>query len=635
MSSRKVHPTPSASNLSSMLLQLSTTFFLLSTIFVHSSICGISDSFYIVTSPDNHCRRELTAEEPCLTLQQYAYSPSLGSNTSVALTVESGTHLLQGAGIKFDSEPDFGVPTTYFNMTGESAEVVYDAFGVHFYSPIMSIRNARYVSIRGVTFVSRNKGFVRIEHVEHLFLERCRFQGVRLYINNVIFDNWAVISMSSFSDYSHQGYGYNSDLDHGAISISNSMVYIIKSNFSANKGAVHYHDNIDSGEPRVLVIYQCIFSNNTSKYGGSAVHVDGLASLSVQESVFLFNSASGSGGAIQYIGKSNSAEIKIIASTFVYNDANFCGAFSVEKYSKYVVINDSTFYYNRAVNIDGEGGAVCIRNASVSINNSTFVANTVSGDAGALQAEQSNISISRSIFSNNTAVRDGGALFTSAHLTNYTITSSTFTHNKAGDDGGAVFVGRKSSNIKIETSTLVDNHASDRGGAIAIFGSTLDITQSNVYDNVAHMGKAISACNSFVNTYISGKRDPDFPTCTVYDDDIAPSNAPPFQDGIYSNVIWLNNTVKEILAAYLITDSKPHNPTTTSIKNAPNRASILSYTSLAISASLLIVLLVYLTFSKSTHRKCKIRSKKHGYHLLSTFQDQPESDDEELLDPNK
>ena len=172
-----------------------------------------------MTSPDNHCRIEFTADEPCLTLQQYAYSPSLGSNASVSLTVESGTHLLRGIGVKFDSESEFNVPTSDFNMTGESARVVYDAFGVHYYSPIMSIRNARYVAIRGVTFVSNNKGFVKIEHVQHLFLEHCSFQGVRLYISNVMSDNWAEISMSCFSDYSHQGYRYISDRDYGAISI--------------------------------------------------------------------------------------------------------------------------------------------------------------------------------------------------------------------------------------------------------------------------------------------------------------------------------------------------------------------------------------------------------------------------------
>ena len=623
-----------------MLIHISTALLVLSTICVHS-VSGTSNNFYIVSSPDNHCRREFTADEPCLTLQQYAYSPSLGSNASVSLTVESGTHLLQGVGVKFDSESDFDVPTTDFNMTGESARVVYDAFGTHYYSPIMSIRNARYVAIRGVAFVSNNKGFVKIEHVQHLFIKHCSFQGVRLYISNVIFDNWAEISMSSFSDYSHQSYGYISDRDYGAISISNSMVYMIQSNFSANRGAVHYHDN-GKGDPGVLVVYRCIFTNNTSKYGGSAVHVDGLASLAVQDSIFLFNTASGSGGAIHYIGESSSAKFEIIASTFVYNYANFCGAINVEGYTKYAKINNSTFYYNRAVNIGGDGGAVCVRNASVSINNSTFVANTAIGDAGALQAEQSNVTISSSIFSNNSAQRDGGALFTSAHLSNYTITGSIFTHNKAGDDGGAVFIGRKGSHLKIEKSTLVDNHAGDRGGAMALFGSTLDIKESNIYNNLAHLGKALSACNSFVGTFLPGKRDPDFPTCTVHDGNLAPSNAPAFQDGSYSNVTWLNNTVSSILTAYLITSNKPDNPpsNTTISSNAPDnqqlhQTGIISYASLAISACLLIILLLYIMFSKSSCRKCKIRRKKRGYHLLSSFQDQPESDDEELLDPSK
>ena len=173
--------------------------------------------------------------------------------------MESGTHILQGVGIKFDSESDVGVSTTDFNMTGEGTRVVYDTFRGHYYSPIMSIRNARYVTIRGVTFVSNNKGFVEIENVQHVFFELCAFQGVRLYLND-IFDNDyyygdVVISKCSFSGYFHQSYGYNSDHDYGAISVSYSIVYIIQSNFSANKGAVHYHDSGNS-DPGLLVIEQ-------------------------------------------------------------------------------------------------------------------------------------------------------------------------------------------------------------------------------------------------------------------------------------------------------------------------------------------------------------------------------------------
>ena len=433
-------------------------------------------------------------------------------------------------------------------------------------------------------------------------------------------------------------------VNHGAISISNSLAYIILSNFSANRGGVRYHDHkIDNAksDPGALVICQCIFSNNTSTYGGSAVHIDGSASLAVQESVFLFNTASGSGGAIHFRGESDSAVLEIIASKIVYNHANFCGAVSVEKYSKRVKISNTTFYYNRAVNTGGDGGAVCVRNASVSIDNSSFVANTAIGDAGALQVEASNVTISNSIFSNNSAQRDGGALFTLAHPSNYTITDSVLTHNKAGDDGGAVFVGRKDSHLKIERSSFVDNLASDRGGAIALFGSTLNIKQSNIFNNLAHFGKSLSACNSFITAFIPGQGDPSFPTCTIYDDNLAPSSAPAFRDGSYSNVIWLNNTVNNILTTYLITsDNQPPNTTVanTHVDNQKLRQlSIISYASLAISASLLIILLLYATLSKATRCKCKIRRKKRGYHLLSSFQDQPdqESDDEELLDPSK
>ena len=640
-----------------MVVHISTTFLLvLSTICVEfHSIAGVSNSFYIVTSPDNHCRRELTGDEPCLTLQQYAYDPSLDPNVSVSLTVESGTHLLHGARVVFSSEYDSGIPTADFSVTGERAKVIYDAFGVHYYSPIMSIRIARHVAIHGVSFVSNNKGFVKFEHIQEVVLEHCSFQGVRLCLNDV---KKAIISNCGFTRYSHQSYTYRSNRDHGAIFISNSMVSIAQSNFSTNRGAVHYH-NIGNNDQTLLEIVSCIFSNNTSDYGGSAILIDGPANVLIQKSVFLSNSAAGSGGAIHYTGTdlgdgNSAANLEIVATIFVYNYANFCGALSVEKYRKCVNISDSTFYYNRAVNFGGDGGAVCTRNASVTIYNSTFVANAASGDAGALQAEGSNVTISSSIFSNNSAQRDGGALFTSAHPSNYTIMNSVLTHNKAGDDGGAVFMGRKGSHLKVERSSLVGNLASDRGGAMAIFGSKLDIKQSNVQSNLARYGKSLSACNSFVGTFIPGKGDPYFPTCTIYDDNLAPSSAPPFHDGSYSNVAWLNNTVNKIITVHMIaSDDQPPPITTSFVENtAPiftgdarnnqglelRQTSIISYASLAVSGSsvLIIALLICIALAKATCCKCKIKRKKRGYRLLPSFQDhQTDSDDEELLDPSK
>ena len=125
----------------------------------------------------------------------------------------------------------------------------------------------------------------------------------------------------------------------------------------------------------IAILGSWSLSNNTSKYGGSAVHMDDLASVFVNDSVFLFNSASGSGGAIHFSGKIiwlNFTSRHCQACTFIYNYANFCGAISIEKYSKYVEINDSTFYYNRAVNIDGDGGAICVRNTSILISNSHY-----------------------------------------------------------------------------------------------------------------------------------------------------------------------------------------------------------------------------------------------------------------------
>ena len=56
-----------------------------------------SESIYLVTSPDDHCPWEFTADKSCLTLEQYTLNPILGSNTSLRLV--SGSHLLNGHGL--------------------------------------------------------------------------------------------------------------------------------------------------------------------------------------------------------------------------------------------------------------------------------------------------------------------------------------------------------------------------------------------------------------------------------------------------------------------------------------------------------------------------------------------------------
>ena len=613
-----------------------------------------SESVYIITSQENHCSWEFTPEEACLTLQQYVYDPSLTSN--VSLRMEAGYHTLQGTGMYFnfdkvpeDSDRDEGNTLT---ITAESASIIYSnalslysASTVNYYSLILTVRNAGYVSLSGVTFMSSNVGYVKIENVYDLIIEYCTFNGVQLYLYTV---NNAEISKTSFFNYSHENDIYNFDHEFGALFISQSTVKIDKSNFTSNQHAITYYDrghDVDGSitfpsQSYSLQITDSTFTNNTSEYGGSAINIVGSPSLSIQHSVFIFNTASGSGGAVHFDRCNETTFSSITSSTFIYNSASFCGTFSIYNFYGSVEISDSNFYYNSAVHEgDGVGGVGCIRNASISIYNSKFIANEAIGDAGALHLDESTVTISNAYFSNNTARRDGGALFTYTHLSDYFISGSTFMHNVAGDDGGAVFVGRKGSQLRTKNSVFISNNATDRGGAICVIGSTLNIAQTNIYGNSANTGKQISACNSFVLAFIPGRKDPNFPYCSLYDTDIVSTHYSPPVTFIYGNVTWLNHTVDGIVKTYAVIGNKTSRNTTnssgmnklTSGDHLLHQTSIIAYTALAVAATLTILLLVYICASKVLVR-CKIKPKKSGrYYRLSAQAEEDDDDDEELL----
>ena len=125
---------------------------------------------------------------------------------------------------------------------------------------------------------------------------------------------------------------------------------------------------------------------------------------------------------------------------------------------------------------------------------------------------------------------------------NYTISSSLFIDNQAGDDGGALFIGHSGSNVIVKESNILQNHAqpADRGGAIVVFGSSMTIYYgTNVYDNTANLGKAISSYSSEISLPIeaSQQADPNFLLYTAYNIDICFST-PTFQElHSYQNAI--------------------------------------------------------------------------------------------------
>ena len=279
-------------------------------------------------------------------------------------------------------------------------------------------------------------------------------------------------------------------------------------NNTASQGAIYMRSRYQHIVSRVI-IDRCTVINNLAYGTGGALYLDLSinnnprypSNCTINQSVFINNRATVSGGAINSIGN-----LSIVNSTFGYNSAPQCSVLNVRSSSVQFSISlvSNTFLLNKAVNSTNAtnshfeiGGVACFRDATVSISNGTFSHNMAAGDGGVINAEGSDISINSSIFHNNTAGIDGGVLYTRLFPTNFTITGSSFTHNRAGDDGGVMYSGGSDGNsISISSSTFNHNSASDRGGAIIAFRGTFGIAATNLVNNRATRGNDMAICGA-------------------------------------------------------------------------------------------------------------------------------------------
>ena len=404
-------------------------------------------------------------------------------------------------------------------MTAKGAQIVFYvprdvvhpyflAFIFSSYHRLYRISNVLTTHIHGIHFscATGTVCVIEVMYVQELIIEDCTFQGIEFDLYQI---TNAVILQSCFYDTSK-------------VSIHSSSVKITGSTFRNNTQAVYY-DSYNN----VLIISESTFINNTSAFSeGAAVYVSDGRSVMINSSIFVNNIAATGGGALYLDGNFN---ITIIKSSFIDNFANYssCGAISVLENSIGAQLIDSVFYYNRT---NADGGAVCIRSADVNISKCTFVQNNAIGNGGAILLYKSTVQIISTLLKNNRAGQDGGALANLAHPSNYTIVQSNFIDNHAEDDGGAVFIRCAGSHSRIEQTIFRNNDAADRGGAITLYGSTMFVITTNVYDDMADLGNSMCACNSEVYTSFSdGQRDHTHPECTNYNTNINDHDLPPVQ----------------------------------------------------------------------------------------------------------
>ena len=216
------------------------------------------------------------------------------------------------------------------------------------------------------------------------------------------------------------------------------------------------------------------------------------------------------------------------------NSAAKCGALDINGLRHYNVKFVDSSFINNSANTES-GGVVCIRNASISVHNATFSHNRAVENGGVFAVDDSEMTIQSSSFNNNTAGANGGVLNSEYFHTSLFISHTSFINNQTTEQGGVMYLGRRGSKVRISRSEICSNNAT-RGGFATIFGSSLEITTSNIFNNTAETGEVISAyCSDIsVSDQFIISTDPIYSVCTLYstgnvnetDPDVTTTTAP-------------------------------------------------------------------------------------------------------------
>ena len=241
-------------------------------------------------------------------------------------------------------------------------------------------------------------------------------------------------------------------------------------------GAVHMQKTRGS-------FVNCTFERNSAKSllnkmtGGGAIFSRDRSNITVQESLFKENTATYSGGAINMQKTRGS----FVNCTFERNSAKSLlnkktsgGAIS-SCYRSNITVQESLFIENTATYI---GGAIHMERTRGSFVNCTFERNLLkslsdkSSFGGAIfSGDRSNITVQESLFKENTATYSGGAIH--MQKTRVSFVNCTFERNSAKSllnkktGGGAIF-SRDRSNITVQESLFKENTATKSGGAIVM-----------------------------------------------------------------------------------------------------------------------------------------------------------------------
>lgn len=285
--------------------------------------------------------------------------------------------------------------------------------------------------------------------------------------------------------------------------------------FEARGGVLHINDlTIIGGEAAKggalmlsggaeLVFERSVIKDSSAVLGAAIASEQSKVSLI--DSDFLANSASGNGGAIHHTG----SELSISGSVFDGNSGGYGGGVFAIRSDVRVI--DSAFQKNRAeagggiyvqdadahisgVSLENQrtdlnGGAIYSYRGSLTVSDSRILENWVldeNGLGGAIAGFRASIRITESLISGNWGAGHGGAIHSGRGT--LVINDSDLTSNSA-IYGGAV--SGKYAAIDVTDSTIDDNFGRVAGGGVYVDGGRIEITSSHIRKNRSDYGGAV------------------------------------------------------------------------------------------------------------------------------------------------
>jgi len=173
-----------------------------------------------------------------------------------------------------------------------------------------------------------------------------------------------------------------------------------------------------------------------------------------------------------------------------------------------VVVEDSLFVDNTA---SGSGGAIAMGNGGyrLEVRRSVFVGNSSETRGGAIAWGSGRAFIDGSTFVNNSAGTEAGAVFANGFSNR--IANSTFHGNQAATDGGALIAAFRT---HLSNLTITGNTAGELGGGVRMFNNTGRIQNTVIAENSAATGPDCSGALSWTSAgynLVADGTDCDFP----------------------------------------------------------------------------------------------------------------------------